>query len=190
MTDQPFHLVLELPDWVADELPDRLHSDDERMHLVIRLARMNVDRATGGPFGAAVFEHGSGALVAAGVNVVLAAHCSAAHAEVMALALAQRRLGTHDLSEHGRYDLVTSCEPCSQCLGATEWSGVRRLVCGARGEDAEAAGFDEGIKPPAWPERLAERGVEVVRDLDRDEAAAVLAHYAATGGPDYSRRAP
>ena len=41
-------------------------------------------------------------------------------------------------------EMVASTQPCAMCLGATPWSGIRRLVCGARDEDAEEIGFDEG----------------------------------------------
>ncbi|MFB6359406.1 MAG: nucleoside deaminase, partial [Thiohalorhabdaceae bacterium] len=82
-------------------------------------------------------------LVAAGVNRVLAEGLSVAHAEVVALALAQQRLGSFDLGAEAGWDheLVTSAEPCVQCFGALFWAGIRSLVCGARSADAEAAGF-------------------------------------------------
>jgi tRNA(Arg) A34 adenosine deaminase TadA len=75
-----------------------------------------------------------------------------------------------------------------QCFGATTWSGVRRLVCGARDEDARAIGFDEGPKLPDWVGALEERGISVVRDTCRDEAAAVLRDYAESGGLIYNAR--
>jgi tRNA(Arg) A34 adenosine deaminase TadA len=64
------------------------------------------------------------------------------------------------------------------CFGVIPWSGVRHLVCGARGEDAEAVGFDEGTKPAEWVRSLDERGITVERDVLRDEAASVLREYA------------
>ena len=67
------------------------------MRLVIELARTNFQRDTGGPFAAAVFDEASARLVAIGVNRVVPMRCSSAHAEVMALSLAQRAAGTHDL---------------------------------------------------------------------------------------------
>ena len=73
-------------------------------------------------------------------------------------------------------------------LGATLWSGVTRLVCGARAEDAEAIGFDEGPKLPDWAAQLEARGIEVIRDVERGYAAAVLQEYAAGGGPVYNGR--
>ncbi len=72
-----------------------------RMRLAIRLAAENIARESGGPFGAAVFERDSGRVVSAGVNLVVPSCCSLAHAEAVALALAQRALGTHDLSAPG-----------------------------------------------------------------------------------------
>jgi hypothetical protein len=59
-------------------------------------------------------------------------------------------------------------------------------VIGARGEDVESlAGFDEGPLPAAWPAELAARGIAVRRDVEREAARAVLAAYAARGGPRY-----
>ena len=184
---------LRLPAWLTKLLDQGLpvlRSVEDRMRFVIRLAAENTRRKTGGPFGAAVFEEDTGRLVACGVNVVKSARCSAAHAEMVALSLAQQALGTHDLAAagEGKWELVSSVEPCSMCLGAIPWSGIRRLVCGARGEDACAVGFDEGAKPVAWTKELRRRGIAVVRDVCREEATAVLGRYAAAGGLIYNGR--
>ena len=74
------------------------------------------------------------------------------------------------------------------CFGATPWSGVRRLVCGAREEDARRIGFDKGPKMPDWVASLEQRGISVARDVCRDEAAAVLRYYAEKGGTIYNAR--
>jgi hypothetical protein len=65
---------------------------------------------------------------------------------------------------------------------------VRRLVCGARGNDAEAIGFDEGTKPEGWGGGLERRGIEVIRDCCRDEAVTVLREYGDAGGVIYNPR--
>jgi hypothetical protein len=72
-------------------------------------------------------------------------------------------IGDFDLGgpRHPLYELVASTQPCAMCLGATPWSGVRHLVCGARDEDAEEIGFDEGMKPADWIRSLEERGITV-----------------------------
>jgi tRNA(Arg) A34 adenosine deaminase TadA len=152
------------------------------MALVVGLAAENVRRGSGGPFGAAVFERRGGRLVAVGVNRVLASGRSDAHAEMLAIALAQQaRSG----AAGAPLELVTSSEPCAMCFGALPWSGIRRLVCGARAADAEAIGFDEGPKPRDWVGALERRGIEVVRDVRRAEVIAVLRAYAAAGEPIY-----
>ena len=159
------------------------------MRLVIDLARQNIEHKTGGPFGAAVFESGTGRLVAVGVNLVESSNCSIAHAEMVAIALAQQAVGHYDLSHGGgAHELVTSTEPCAMCLGAIPWSGVRRVVCGARGEDACEIGFDEGAKPADWVTALKNRDIEVVRDVLGPEAKAVLQDYLKSGGPIYNAR--
>lgn len=186
-------LEFRLPDWLEAALPEpgrRFESPRERMSAAVELARRNVRRETGGPFGAAVFDRERGTLVAPGVNLVVAGRCSVLHAEVVALMLAQRSLGTHDLAAPGtpECELVTSAEPCAMCYGAIPWSGVSRLVCGARGSDARDAGFDEGEKPSDWTEALERRGIEVRRDVRRDDAVSVLRAYADGGGPIYNSR--
>jgi tRNA(Arg) A34 adenosine deaminase TadA len=75
------------------------------------------------------------------------------------------------------------------CLGAVPWSGVHRLVCGARTEDAAAIGFEEGDRMPDWVQRLEQRGVEVIREVKRAEGAKVLEDYARSGGVIYNGRA-
>ncbi|HEX9106863.1 MAG TPA: nucleoside deaminase, partial [Longimicrobiales bacterium] len=146
---------LSLPNWVADfaDYGKPYRSDQDRMRLAIALARENVRRRSGGPFAAAVFEREGGRLVSVGLNRVEPLGCSSAHAEVLALALAQRRVGRFTLHapELPAHEIVSSCAPCAMCLGAVLWSGARRLVWGALREDALAIGFDEG---PVFPESL------------------------------------
>jgi tRNA(Arg) A34 adenosine deaminase TadA len=182
-------LTITLPDWLQRRLamPVHLHDDESRMRLVIDLARENITRGTGGPFAAAVFRAGDGMLVAAGVNSVTRLNNAMLHAEVVALMFAQARVGSYSLRGAGApYELVTSCEPCAMCLGATLWSGVQRLVCGATRDDAERIGFDEG---PVFAESYAyleRRGIAVVRQVLRAEAADVLDQYLRSSGIVYN----
>lgn len=176
-------VTIGLPGWIADFLDEdrRYVSDDERMMFVIRLARENVERATGGPFGAAVFERDTGKVVGIGVNSVVRLNNPTAHAELVALQLATLRIGSFTLGGSQEHELVSSCDPCAMCLGAVLWSGVSRVVCGATREDALALGFDEGpVFPESW-QYVVERGVTVVHGVCRDEARAVLEKYGAQG---------
>lgn len=177
---------ISVPAWVEEVVdPGGSYSSDAaRMRVAVRLADENVTREPeGGPFGAAVFRSDTGGLVAVGMNSVIRLRNSVLHAEVMALMLAHRSLHTHSFAAEGLppLELVTSCEPCAMCLGATLWSGVKRLVCGAAREDAEALGFDEGPVTEASYRHLEGRGVTVVRGVLRDEARAALARYGELG---------
>ncbi len=183
-------LAIDCPDWL-DQVVDwsaRYTSDEDRMRLAVELARQNVVRLTGGPFGAGVFEARGGRLVAAGVNSVTRLNNAVLHAETMAIMLAQARLDSYTMSglSGEEYLLVSSCEPCAMCLGATLWSGVRGLVCGATKEDATAVGFDEGpVFAESWA-YLERRGIRTSREVLRREAAAVLELYRDSGGAIYN----
>jgi len=179
-------LVLEIPTWIDEVVAgfeEPLLSDEARMALTVRLSQENVARG-GGPFGGTVFAQDR--LLAAGVNLVLGSGFSIAHAEIVALMRAQAALGPASLSPPA-LTLFASTEPCCQCFGALVWAGVRRLVCGASTADAEAVGFDEGPKPAAWAEVLEQRGIAVSLGVQRAEAQAVLAEYAARGGRIYGK---
>lgn len=177
-----------LPPWVAGSVDfDRAYPGiDAQIQLAIALADMNVRHATGGPFGAAVFA-GVGQLVAVGVNRVEPLKSSLAHAEIVALVGAQRRVGRARLNaDGGHYTLATSAQPCCQCYGAIVWAGLDTVLIAARAEDTETlAGFDEGPLPADWTGELTRRGVRVVCDLERNAACAVLARYKAHGGKRY-----
>jgi len=194
-TATPLSLELSLPAWTAGEVAAHttrgLARLEDRMRLVIALARANFEQNTGGPFAAAVFEQESGRLVAVGVNRVVPMCCSSAHAEVMALSLAQQAVGSHDLGGPGQpaHQLVVNWCPCAMCCGAVVWSGVRSLVIAGSGPALEEiTGFDEGPIHPAWSAELTRRGVEVTDGLLRDETCAMFRQFAHSGRPVYNAR--
>lgn len=173
-----------LPDWVLAELadvPEILPTDDDRIRLTNRLADRNHREDTGGPFAALVVESATGRLISAGVNVVLASGLSSTHAEVVAVSLAQTRLGGWDLGAPNTPDLelVVNWRPCVMCYGAAMWSGIRRLLIAGDGPELEElTGFDEGPMRADWAEQFAARGIQVALSPLRDEAIKVFQDYA------------
>lgn len=198
MQDLVDRFSIQLPSGWAQRLPDKpLTNDIDKMKFVLSLAEWNIsnkiDGKFGGPFAAAVFEMKTHRLVSIGVNRVVPANCSLAHAEAVAIALAQQNLKTYDLSavEGQVFELFASGQPCVQCFGMSWWSGLTRLVIGARAADIEEiAGFDEGPLPANWMSALTTRSplpsVDVVTDVCRDEARSVLQQYVDLGGTNYS----
>ena len=158
------------------------------MRLALAVSRPNVERGTGGPFGAAIFERQSGRVVAVGMNSVVRYNNCVLPGEIMAFMMANQAVGSFTLNSSNLpvHEMHTSCEPCAMCLGAALWSGVQRLVCGAARDDAAILSFEEG---PVFPESyhyLQERGIEVVRNVLRHEARAVLELYRQNSGKIYN----
>ena len=184
---------LTLPAWVHDAVDTARAwpTDADKVALAVALSHGNVEHASGGPFGAAVFGPDD-RIVAVGVNRVLPHSCSVAHAEMMAYMLAQQRTQRARLNRDandapvGPITLATSSQPCCQCYGATIWAGIDRLLIGARAEDVMAlTPFDEGPLPADWIGELEKRGIAVTRDIERDAACDVLRAYGSGGGGKY-----
>jgi tRNA(Arg) A34 adenosine deaminase TadA len=190
MTDTAVIPAVAYPDWAAEVVDwnRRYASDEDKMRLAVALSRANVEHETGGPFGAAIFERDTGVLVSVGMNSVLRYNNCTLHAEMVAFMAAQHKRGCFTLSGPGLpvHELVTSCEPCAMCLGATLWSGVKRVVYGAARGDATRLKFEEG---PVFDESYAyleDRGVTIVRSVLREEARAVLELYRRMSGKIYN----
>ncbi len=184
--------TMALPAWLSaelDSLDDSIEGAEAQMRLVNRLADRNWREGNGGPFAAIVVDAASGELVSVGVNVVLATGISSGHAEVMALGLAQQRLGTWDLGADRDLALVVNWRPCVQCYGATMWSGIRHLVVAGDGPELERlTGFDEGPMVDDWAAQFEARGITVTQDVGRAEALAVYEAYGASASTVYNAR--
>ena len=185
---------INLPEWVTEELaskPEKYPTLEDRMRLIIELSQLNIDHGTGGPFAAGVFEEETGKLVSIGVNRVMPLNCSSAHAEIVALSMAQRKLGTFDLGGLGlpSHQLVVNWRPCLMCYGAVIWSGVRSLVIAGSGPELESVtGFDEGPMGDDWVEELEKRGITLVDGILTDEAVKVFHSFKERGMFVYNSR--
>lgn len=183
-------IQIELPQWIGRlaQYGRAYPTLEDRMRLAIELARHNVERTGGGPFGAAVFEQESGRLVGVGVNLVVPLNNSVLHAEIVAFMDAEQRLDSYTLAAEGMpaHEIVTSCEPCAMCLGATLWAGARRIVYGATRTDAAELRFDEGPVFPQSYEYLEARGISIAPEVLRAEACAIFQLYRERRGPIYN----
>ena len=183
-----------LPDWVireTEQLPKFIPDVEQRMRAVIRFSKLNFENGTGGPFAAGIFEVESGALITIGVNRVVPMNMSSAHAEIVAISMAQRILNTFDLGGPGMADhqLVVNGRPCAMCFGSIPWSGIRSVVVGASGDQIEAlTGFDEGPIHPNWQSELRQRGIEVTEDVLAEEACEVFRKFRDSDSPVYNGR--
>ena len=143
----------------------------EFMRAAIRLAREEMRRNAGGPFGAVIVRRGK--IIACGWNRVTSANDPTAHAEVMAIREACRRLKTFRLDD---CELYASCEPCPMCLSAVYWARIGKIFYAGTRRDAAAAGFDDD-----WIYREVARPVSrrkiPMKQLSRAEALKIFAEW-------------
>ncbi len=130
---------------------------DKFVERVIELAVASV-QANGGPFAALVVRNGE--VIAEGVNCVTTANDPTAHAEVVAIREACRKIGGFQLTG---CDVYASCEPCPMCLGALYWARPARVVFAATRADAAAAGFDDEFVYEQISLPYADRALPMVR---------------------------
>jgi guanine deaminase len=134
------------------------------MARAIELSIENVRSRRGGPFGAVVVRGGK--IIAEGVNCVTAVNDPTAHAEVVAIREACKKLGVFELKD---CEMYTSCEPCPMCLGAIYWARPARVYFGSTAADATNAGFDDSFIYNEIPQPHAQRKIPMIQMM-RDEA--------------------
>jgi tRNA(Arg) A34 adenosine deaminase TadA len=142
------------------------------MRVALAAARRNLRRADGGPFGACVVRGGE--VIAVARNSVLARRDPTCHAEVGAIRLAARRLGTYDLS--GCW-IASTTEPCPMCFAAIHWAGIDAIVYGTRIADVAILGFRELTISNRTMRRLGGSAVRLVPGVLRDECRALLREW-------------
>lgn len=138
------------------------------MARAIELSIENVRTGRGGPFGAVVTKDGG--IVAEAVNLVTAVNDPTAHAEVLAIREACKKLGLFELRG---CEIYTSCEPCPMCLGAIYWARPDRVYFGNTAADAANVGFDDSFIYKEIAQPYANRGIPMIQMM-RDEALAAF----------------
>jgi guanine deaminase len=134
------------------------------MRAAIRLSIDMMRCGKGGPFGAVVVKGNK--IVGRGCNEVTSSNDPTAHAEIVAIRDACRRLKTFDLKG---CELYTSCEPCPMCLSAIYWSRIGKMYYGNTRKDAAKIAFDDDFiyREVALPIRKRKL---VMKQLLRSEA--------------------
>src|SRR5690554_5089966 len=108
------------------------------MNRAVELALQGMTGGDGGPFGCVIVQNDE--ILSEGCNSVLAENDPTAHAEIVAIRKATRKLGSFQLDG---CEIYTSCEPCPMCLGAIYWARPDKVYYAATREDAAQAGFDD-----------------------------------------------
>ena len=150
---------------------------------IMKQAKQNADNGIrqkeGGPFGAVITDK-EGNIISNGNNQVLKQKDPTAHAEMLAIRNACKKLDKYDLSD---YILYTSCEPCPMCLSAIIWSNIKEIYYGCTQEDAAEIGFrDEAIY-----EYLKGKNKDLIslKQMDREECIKTFNEYKKNNGVIY-----
>jgi tRNA(adenine34) deaminase len=122
--------------------------------------------------GAVVVDPATGDVVAVGANQPIGSHDPTAHAEIVALREAARKLGNYRLTG---LTLVVTLEPCAMCAGAISHARIGRVVYGA--EDPKGGAVANGPRffeqptchwrPAVEGGLLAEESAELLRGFFR-----------------------
>jgi len=108
------------------------------MRIALDAAQAAADRGET-PVGAVVVDPASGEVIAVGANGPIGSHDPTAHAEIVAIREAARKLGNYRLTG---LTLVVTLEPCAMCAGAISHARIGRLVFGA--EDPKGGAVAHG----------------------------------------------
>lgn len=137
------------------------------MKVANDLSDQNLKTNVGGPFGACIVKDGK--IIGKGANHVLGDNDPTAHAEIMAIRDACKKIKSYDLKG---CELYTSCFPCPMCLAAVIWANIKKVYYGNTKEDAERIGFRDDLIYE-YIESMAEghenRQILNLKCIDRDE---------------------
>jgi len=124
------------------------------MREAIRISLEMMRAGKGGPFGAVVVKEGQ--IISRGCNEVTSTNDPTAHAEIVAIREACRRIGSFRLDGCVIY---SSCEPCPMCLSAIYWARIGKIFYSGTRKDAADAGFRDDLIYNEIPLLPAERKV-------------------------------
>ena len=135
-------------------------------NFMLRAIELSIKSAngTGGPFGCVIVKEDK--IIAEGFNKVTFSNDPTAHAEIVAIREACKKLNTFNLSG---CDIYTSCEPCPMCLSAIYWSRINTIYFANTREDAKKINFDDSMIYSEFSKKIEDRKIPIKQIL-RDEA--------------------
>lgn len=143
------------------------------MREAIRISLEKMRRNHGGPFGAVVVRKNN--IVGRGWNRVTSTNDPTAHAEIVAIRDACRRLKTFHLND---CELYTSCEPCPMCLSAIYWARIRNVYYANTRRDAAKIEFADDFLYREIVQPVSRRKIPM-KQLLRGKAMKVFAEWSA-----------
>jgi len=135
-------------------------------NFMLRAIKLSIDSANGagGPFGCVIVKDDK--IIGEGSNKVTFSNDPTAHAEIVAIRAACKKINTFNLSG---CDLYASCEPCPMCLSAIYWARVDNIYYANTRDDAKKINFDDSLIYSEISKKNEDRKIPIKQML-RDEA--------------------
>lgn len=145
---------------------------NEYMKVAKKLSEDNLKTNVGGPFGACIVKNGK--IIGKGSNHVLENNDPTAHAEIMAIRDACKKINSYNLSG---CELYTSCYPCPMCLSAIIWANIKKVYYGNTREDAEMIGFRDDDIYEYIEKGTIDNKIIKLKQINRDETIKTFEEY-------------
>ena len=142
------------------------------MGLALDEAYLGIKDGDGGPFGACIVRNGE--ILAEAHNTVLKSQMATKHAEMNAIEIASRKLGSWNLQGA---TLFTTTEPCPMCFSAIHWAKIDRVYFGTRIGDVAALGFNELMVSAVKMKEIGKSRIEIIPGFMVDECMELLYYY-------------
>lgn len=145
------------------------------MHLALERAKIAPEQGEV-PIGAVVVDAATGAIIASAHNLTEALTDPTAHAEMLVIREAARKLRTTHLTE---CDLYVTLEPCAMCAQAIAFARIRRVYFGAY--DPKGGGVEHGAR--IFHQSTCHHRPEVIGGIDEERCGGVLRDFFAAKRP-------
>ena len=135
---------------------------ESKNKFMLRAIELSIRSAngTGGPFGCVVVKDNK--IIAEGSNKVTFSNDPTAHAEIVAIREACKKLNTFNLSG---CDIYASCEPCPMCLSAIYWSHIDNIYYANTRDDAKKINFDDSMIYSEFSKKIEDRKIPIKQML-------------------------
>ena len=132
------------------------------MERAIELSRKSVD-SNGGPFAAIITVKNE--IISEGMNRVTVSNDPTAHAEIVAIREAAKKLNTFKLDQ---CVLWTSCLPCPGCYSFAFWARISKIYYACTHKDAAAIDFDDSLIYSEFTKKIEDRRIPMTQIMQKE----------------------
>ena len=130
--------------------------EEQFMNEAVKAGLQGMRKSEGGPFGCVIVK--DDVIIASGCNRVIVENDPTAHAEIVAIREACKKLQNFQLND---CEIYASCEPCPMCMGAIYWARPKIIYYANTSKDAADIGFDDSFIYNELNEPIGKRKIKI-----------------------------